>query len=375
MSRKTFKVEVDELTEVDVEGIALVKRGANRIPFRIIKREDGEDRKMNFNIKDLFKSAEAAPVKPQIVGVILNKDASVEGYRKSIEDAGHKILEDHAIADSDTHFLKMAEGMDDVDSGVLKINEDIALVITGLSKALADFPDTNSFSENLAKTQFFPGLGLAMGTLQDTVRNIAFSEEDDADAIGLLTVALDDFKEFVVKLAAATPAEVAKFEGLEAALIEKAEDDPTEAVTDDDEAKDKDEVTKAEGDEAPAADADAATEVKKDDAVADATITDDEDKEATPDPVAAVLEKIEQLTGSLSPAIDSIASDVKAQGERLGALEKANTDAVKRIHKAEEDLRGTVPGGGEHSTDGTPADSGKPEGGMFDSVLPFAAGR
>ena len=328
MSRKTFKVEVDELTEVDVEGIALVKRGANRIPFRIIKREDGEDRKMNFNIKDLFKSAEAAPVKPQIVGVILNKDASVEGYRKSIEDAGHKILEDHAIADSDTHFLKMAEGLDEVDSGVLKINEDIALVITGLSKALADFPDTNSFSENLAKTQFFPGLGLAMGTLQDTVRNIAFSEEDDADAIGLLTVALDDFKEFVVKLAAATPAEVAKFEGLEAALIEKAEDDPTEAVTDDDEAKDKDEVTKAEGDEAPAADADATTEVKKDDAVADATITDDEDKEAKPDPVAAVLEKIkvgrQTLNTSLQQAISRLCDRTvpKIMSQIRGAIAK-----------------------------------------------------
>jgi hypothetical protein len=67
--------------------------------------------------------------------------------------------------------------------------------------------------------------------------------------------------------------------------------------------------------------------------------------------------------------------DVREQGDRLGALEKASKDTQKRVKKAEEDLRGTIPGGGEHSTDGRPTDSGEPERGMFDSVLPFAAGR
>jgi hypothetical protein len=360
MSRKTLSIEVEELTEVDVEGIALVKRGANRIPFRIIKREEGEDKSMNFNIKDLFKSAEVQPKVPTIVGVILNKAAPIEGYRKAIEDAGHTILDSHDIADSDTLFLKMAEGMDDVAADVLKINDDMALVITGLKKALVDVPDTNSFMENLNKTQFFPGLGLAMGTLQETVRNIAFSEEDDGAALSLLAVALDDFKEFVVALAGAVPADVAKFEKFDIAPVKKAEAEKAPEAPEE----------KVEGDEPEADNA----EVKKTEEVAETIAADEDEKDETPDPLVAVLEKLEQL-GNLSPAIETIAADLKAQGERLEALETATTDTVKRVKKAEEDLRGTIPGGGEHSNDGTPTGSGTSEGGMFDSVLPFAAGR
>ena len=79
-----FSVSATELSDVDMSFVALVKRGANRIPFRVTKG-DNEMLDLYSIGRRMFKSDEPVPV---VIGAIIAKSADIDNTLAILKKAG-----------------------------------------------------------------------------------------------------------------------------------------------------------------------------------------------------------------------------------------------------------------------------------------------
>jgi hypothetical protein len=81
-------VKAAELTDTNVDFVAMVKHGANRIPFRITKSEDNDMIDLSVLSRRLFqKSAPAPEVFAIVIDPSLNEVPELEGFAKSEADS------------------------------------------------------------------------------------------------------------------------------------------------------------------------------------------------------------------------------------------------------------------------------------------------
>ncbi len=203
--------ETHELSEADVQFISLVKRGANRIPFRITKNGDQQ----MIDLSSIFKRE---PVKPAVYGIAVRKGAELDLAKQRIEAAGFSTenVEEHDTAT----LFKQIEGEPE---GVVyfKVDEDFAIGVTHLAKQFSGFEfDSNDFKEVMAVEGFFPGVGTAMEVLRGTIGNIMQKADDNTEASERIGAAIDDFKVFMTAMAKDIPMTAFKFETVK---VEKGE--------------------------------------------------------------------------------------------------------------------------------------------------------
>ena len=160
-----LQIKANELVDTRVDFIALVKRGANRIPFRIVKQENEEMLDLQKIGRSLFKKAEAAP---EVIAAVVPAGSDLEMLAKLFEDAG---LDSTAFLKTEIDgvvTLAKADADKAEDTVVIK-SGDIGLVITGLKKGFdawsveADVrPLIVCESEDVALLQVFgqEGMGL-----------------------------------------------------------------------------------------------------------------------------------------------------------------------------------------------------------------------
>ena len=65
-----FDLKATELTDTDVNFVALVKRGANRIPFRITKKDDEPMLDLYKIGRQMFQKADRAP---KVVAIVARR--------------------------------------------------------------------------------------------------------------------------------------------------------------------------------------------------------------------------------------------------------------------------------------------------------------
>ena len=81
------KMIANELTEAEIDFVSLVKHGANRSPFKIIKAEDiPEDAGLMDRLRSLFGDEPA----PEVMAFFVKND-EVERYEPLLEKAGFAI--------------------------------------------------------------------------------------------------------------------------------------------------------------------------------------------------------------------------------------------------------------------------------------------
>lgn len=354
MARSKVVKKVKQLTDVQVDAISIVKRGANQIPFRILKHDDQE--KEMINLSGLF-SLKKKDVAPAIAQFVLRKGDSTEGMEKALAEAGHTVVS--KVEQDGMVVLNVHEG-EVVEGTVIKMSEDLAVVVEGIQKGMMAIPDSNSFKENVAKGGFFPGLSVATDVLRETIFNIATSEGDQDATITSLKKALTDYSDYVVSLAEQIPQGVFKIDRIEPVAVEKAEEPAAEEPAA----------------EEPAAEEPAAEEPAAEEPAA----PEGEPEKVEKSGVAEFALKLDAVLKKLD-AVDKVTSDVKALGSKVDAL-AATSEAVKKsaesaeklAKEAKEQIKGTALSGSEQPDD-LPSDSRivKRDGdtGIFDSALHF----
>jgi hypothetical protein len=356
-------VPANKLENVEVDYISLVARGANRVPFRIIKQEKGM---INLsNLKSLLKKS--APAKAEMYGIVLPKAVATEAVLKAIAAAGAKV--DKAEEKDGTILLQQMDGEAGDKAVVLKLSDHVAIVM----KAFHGHMGNGSDFDEILKTQgFFPGFSMATEALYTAVRNVLMDDavKSTSDAVSKVDSALDQFHEYVVGILSEVPPTAFKVEKAVADTMEavaKAEQDKGDA-----EKKAKDEAdAKAKGDAEAKAKADAEAIAKAGFRLPDGTCMEGyeemdgkcvkmKSKEADPlkkdDLLKEIGASVQTMLGDalkvVTTAITEINKNVTGLTTKVDGITKAHdelkvqvTQAVETAKKAEATLKGTTIGG------------------------------
>ena len=195
------QIEATELKNTDVSFVSLVKHGANRIPFRILKEENETMLDLAKIGRTLFRKADA----PQaVVSVLVRKGADTAALLEALTSAG---LVTTQKAEQDDMIVFAQPGAESGDrDGVLQLNADVALVVNSVadlpSRVQKDFQPWNAegltFMQVLNTQSFMPATSMALDALMTTIMNIMDDAEDAGAAATAIGSAIDDFKAYVV---------------------------------------------------------------------------------------------------------------------------------------------------------------------------------
>ncbi len=214
------KVKAKELFDGEISWLSLVKRGANRLPIKILKSE--EDVHMGIDLgSTLFRKRDgevATPVIKEmtIAAVVIRKDEeATEQLIEKVKSLGCDV--DDRQEDDESIILKQVSWDGPEDQMIaMRLNDDIGVILGGTAKKFFDpFSDSMSFIENVGSKGFFPGVQMASEALLATTMGIMRNSEDRKDAAVLIEKALDDHKTFVMALTKSLPKVAFKLEDLD----------------------------------------------------------------------------------------------------------------------------------------------------------------
>jgi len=205
-------VKATEVIDADVESISLVKNGANRIPFRILKAEDMVSE--TSSLADSIAKAFAKPKHPQVTSVIVRKECegSVTVMMKSLGLS----VDEGAVAED--LIIYKQEGFDD-NATLFALNEDVAVGISGLAKEYAHSV-TADFETNVKSMSFYPSMADATASLMNTIKYTMQESRSTEEASSMVDKSLSDFSKYVKSLVRGLPTVVFKMEELLRAEVE-----------------------------------------------------------------------------------------------------------------------------------------------------------
>lgn len=339
-----------KLVDVDVEFVSLVKRGANRLPIRVIKSEDvkqdTEEKTMSF-LDKIFGNAGASKdesSKPEITAIITDND-NADIMQKQLEELGFSVTEKEEV-EGGTVFRQGELTADDV---IIQLSQSTYIAVKNVQKAFEPFSSGTSFADNFKKGAFFPSVRMATDVLMDTIVNVMFADEGETAPTDAIKKTLDEFSNFVLTSLKSIPKDAFKLEDL-IIKAEKAATDKNEnsVVQTEDETVDIEKVTE---------------EVKK--GLGEFLKTDAEKA------VAKMEEMKEAITKSLTEVKQSIDTKLEKFEADIKALKEVSDGIDKRLVKTEEShadlektVKGTVADGakevdGENSEDTKKSDENK----------------
>jgi len=327
------KVKVRVLEDVTATGISLVKRGANRVPFRIVKNEKTEDRTMGLDIGNLFlKKRDNTPV---IVGVALAKGEYPESLLASLKDCGIDGTFDQS--QDGTTLVKSDAYVEDQNVTGIKLSNGVVALVTNLEKGL-DRSMQTSFANSVVVNSVMPSIRVATETFSEMIWDMTYESMSKAETTEAVGNMLDDFKTYVMGTLNAVPESLYKMEKLDIVPVTKSEDDTSESGTEDSSAE-------ADASADASADADAATGDTEDSADSGADSADatdagdaagdgDTDTAADADTGDTEVKKAED-TAAITALTSQVELLVKGVG-KLSELPEVVAALEKRIKKTED---------------------------------------
>lgn len=205
----TLKIKAHELVDTDVQLVSLVKRGANRIPFRIVKEDD--------NMIDLHKIGKSlfrkADPKPEIVAAIVQKGADLDKVAALFKAAGLDVKSFQKSEKDGIVTIAKADYADAQDAAVVKMSDDVAVVVAGLKKAFSGYAITSgSFAEVLATEGFYSSVCTATEALRTTIHNVLYEAQSPSDASSSVGKAVEEFKTYLTTLIGGLPVQAFKLD-------------------------------------------------------------------------------------------------------------------------------------------------------------------
>ena len=213
------RLNVNKLGDPTVNYISLVSRGANRIPFRIVKHEQEQSMidLASLNLSKLFKgekaTAESTVPQPSIVGFVTMKDENFDTVKKHLKDAGYKISDLHEEADGSVVFKQTAEMPEEF--AVLKMADSLLVLVEGIDAEQA--VEGTIYESLLKEDSFLPSQEIATKGLQLAMEEISAADEPATDKVAKMELVTKDYNGYLAKLFNWVPAQLNAM----ASLLEK----------------------------------------------------------------------------------------------------------------------------------------------------------
>jgi hypothetical protein len=377
-----LQLSARELSATDVDYVSLVKRGANRLPFRIVK-EDTDDMLDLARLTRVFRKADPAPA---VVAAVVRKGADLDAARLRLGRAGLAL---EAMAEQDGLVVFRQPNVESANDALVKLDEDVGLIVSGLAKAIDPRIGETQFGRLLETEAFLPSMRLASDMLGRTVGSIMQKAEAPTEAAAQIAAAADDFKAYVASLAAALPQHALKADleplgksvtvnlnlNTPASNIETSpthgNDTDTRLTTQGtDSAIEGSPTAGNETPRNPATKPSIGTSAANNDIEGSPVAKADGAKAGSPVDPAAFLAGVEALLqkglggmqAQLTTAIAGVRQDVAAMGTRLDQVDQ-------RARKAEEAVRGTVTSDAAADRDGVKKAAGRKVPPLLDTAF------
>lgn len=392
-----IKAVAKEMKEADVRFISLVARGANRIPFRIVKSEkESEMIDLSKPLRILKGDKATKEAVPEVVGVVVfdqGDEAVMAGVRKSLTDHGFAV--DKATKNEDGTVLFSAGDLDASDATIVRLSEDMAVVVKGFSSYNQTLSESTNFSEVMAAQGYYQGVRTACDALVYTMQNVLQKAESSQDAATKVGSILSSFSTYVGAMTKGLPvaafkADMSVSEVVKSAKDAKAkpaDDKAPEGADEKEWAKMSDEQkaewkakAKAKKDEADAGAAAAKPEgeqgktdapaVEGEQAPAAAAVTAEKSEQSDAGGIKEVLAQLAGLSDALKGVVGEVAGVAKAQKNLEGQVE----EIARKADNATKAVKTTVvagAGAGDEPAKGTPVvkKSEDPRSGCFDTAF------
>jgi ribosomal protein L37AE/L43A len=323
------------------------------MPFRVVKRHEGED---TLDLSKIFKSE----ITPEVVAVIVRDPGNEEQAQKIrtlVEEAGFAVAQVKK-ADNATVYQQKDQTEDVV---LVRLSENVVLAMTGFN-ALSD-----EFRDMVGADGFFNGITGALQVAQKSSQEILQEETDPAQAETKIGELFQDLKDYATALVHTLPPAVFK---AEAALEEvfKAGSGQTkcpscDAVVDKDASKCPECGKTLAGSTKPTHAAKKAEEEPKDessepkeepkgepedepkepaDKAKGDTVQDDQTVQKQDDPLTAVLVALQNSVQSIATKVDGMATQVQTLTASQADQKKVVDELVSKSETLSEKLSATV---------------------------------
>lgn len=213
------RLNVNKLGDPTVNYISLVSRGANRIPFRIVKHEQEQSMidLASLNLSKLFKGekaiAESTVPQPTIVGFVTMKDENFDIVKKHLKDAGYKISDLHEESDGSVVFKQQDELPEEF--SVLKMADSLLVLVDGIDAEEA--VEGTIYESLLQEDSFLPSQEIAAKGMQLAMTEISATDDSAKDKVAKMELVTKDYNGYMSKLFNWVPAQL----NVMAALLEK----------------------------------------------------------------------------------------------------------------------------------------------------------
>lgn len=315
------KIKATELINGDIEYVSLVKNGAIRAPFKIIKSEKGNMVKF----ENLFGKEQASVVS----AIAVSKSADLEKAKARIEKAGYSI---ESMEEQDGAFVFKQEDEVGEHDVAMKVDEDLA-VIVNTQKSFSSYDYTEqSFSKLYAQAGVIPSLDTMMSVLWEVILNILHegdysSPEEYASAV---KKAVKEFSNGVVSLVQNVPVTAFKIEKAETATKSETKEDTVS------ESKVKEDVVKEEAAE------EVIEEVEKQEDQPEGEASQEQSQKEEEEKEEEVVEEEEAAEEAVEKQESSdVLSILKGLSEDISGLRKEMED-LGEIKKSVKELEGQI---------------------------------
>lgn len=197
-----LQIKANELVNTDASFVSLVKRGANRIPFRITK-EDTEMLDLHKIGRTLFHKADPTP---EIVGAIIAPGADLTEVAALFKEAGLTPKE-FVKTEQDGIVTVAKAGYEDAkDVALIKMGDDLTVAVSNLKKSFDSYAyNSTDFNAVMSTEGVYPSMCVAKEALGSVISNILYKASSPAEAASMVGAAIDDFKTYMVGLLGAVP--------------------------------------------------------------------------------------------------------------------------------------------------------------------------
>lgn len=202
-------IEATELTETKVDFVSLVKRGANRIPFRVTKG-DKEMLDLSKLGRNWLKKEETTE-EPVIAAALVKSGSDMTALAQIFKSADMEPKTFVQKQDKDAiHLVKSGVTLDETSTTIG--SEHLALVVTGLQKGFVGLAGDSAFAERMKAASIYPSLCSATEMLEMAMFDAIYSAESPKDAASKLAKAVDEFKQYAIAMAKELPTQAFKLD-------------------------------------------------------------------------------------------------------------------------------------------------------------------
>lgn len=352
------EIQATELRDADVQFVSLVKRPANRMPFRMTKSEGS-------GMIDLSRIFKWERPQPTVSAILVGKSADLEAAKTRIVAAGFTISDsfeqDSAVIFPQNGVKSPLEG-----AVLVKFDENVAVACVNVNKEFVPMNmESADFKEMMATEGFWPSVCAASEILEYSIGNAMRKSGTRGDAAAAVGTLIDDFKGYVTGIISAIPAMAFKMENGKPAIPQSA-DGPSQNAGSETPTATVDSVTgvtsgvsKEEGDAsvtdtgpdnvgAEAKDGQSAEASAEKAVEADVAVTDPVETEKSAAPVAETIDlsiMTKQFETLLATALSGVSEQIAVMtskfDERIADLDSKVIEAIS-LAKSAEDKAGSV---------------------------------